>query len=347
MKKEIILISLVFGAILILGGFFYLKKPLQIEPPSEKTECQFEIKEVYFKESDDPQNPILIIKGIVGPFGFHKYKIHFPPQEKTAQGIGPIEVGREEPCNDEKMCKPLDPCQQFQTQDFIARSYPDNVPEFGKSYFAKITFYLNNGTEKNWEGEVDWEKISGGKREVPMTRGTSEIGEASVSFPAQPSPSALDLAIQNVWVPSFMCNVIWGYRVFVDYKFHGDFPAVYTPTGRISYTLTDPQSITISGISPGVHHVRIVPLGIFYSPNLVTTDGRRYAFKKTAPNVFVWAWVDNKGNPISEWQPLSEIPKEYGDIGWPGYYVIHSPVFDGDVQFKKTGGGGGGGGLIQ
>jgi|GEM_PF-2164113 len=117
--------------------------------------CNFEIKEVYFMETDDPTHVMLIIKGTVGPSGFHKYVIHFPPQTNTAQGIGPVEVGSDEPCREER-CKPLNPCQEYRTQDFIARSYPDNVPEFGKVYYGKVTFYLNDGSVKTWEGNLGW-----------------------------------------------------------------------------------------------------------------------------------------------------------------------------------------------
>jgi hypothetical protein len=86
---------------------------------------------------------------------------------------------------------------------------------------------------------------------------------------------------------------------------------------------------------------------MFFSPNLVTTDGRRYAFKKTGPTTFLWAWVDNKGNPISPWSPLSEIPQGYG-MTYPGYYLVNRTVFSDYIQVKKSsGGGGGGGGLVE
>jgi hypothetical protein len=121
----------------------------------ESDSCNFEIKEVYFRETDDPSNPMLIVKGVIGPSGFHKYVMHFPPQVNTAQGIGPIEVGTDEPCKEER-CRPLNPCQEFITQDFVARSYPDNVPEFGKSYYVELTFYLNDGSSSTWRGNVGW-----------------------------------------------------------------------------------------------------------------------------------------------------------------------------------------------
>jgi hypothetical protein len=81
--------------------------------------------------------------------------MHFPPQVNTAQGIGPIEVGTDEACKEER-CRPLNPCQEFITQDFVARSYPDNVPEFGKSYYGELTFYLNDGSSSTWRGNVGW-----------------------------------------------------------------------------------------------------------------------------------------------------------------------------------------------
>ncbi|MEM0203922.1 MAG: hypothetical protein QXO16_08585 [Archaeoglobaceae archaeon] len=194
----------------------------------------------------------------------------------------------------------------------------------------------------SWKGEQP-AGIAGNK--TITTRGAN-TGQAVVSFPARPSMQSWEEELHNEWVPSFQCSVIWGYRVFVDNDFYGDFPAVYSPVGTNAYILTDPQSVTISA-PVGSHFVEIFPLGIFYSPNLVTVDGKRYAFKKTGPDVFLWAWVDNKGNPTSPWSPLSEIPQSYGHINWPGYYFIHRAVFSGWVQVNKTGGGGGGGGLIQ
>lgn len=118
--------------------------------------CDFEISEVYLSETEDVNYVLLTIKGVIGPNGFYKYVIHFPPQAGTDQGIGPIEVGEDEPCRDEKRCKPLDSCQKFIIREFIARSYPDNVPEFGKSYYATINFYLNDDTVERWEGKVNW-----------------------------------------------------------------------------------------------------------------------------------------------------------------------------------------------
>ncbi len=136
-------------------AFLFCVTPESSDSGKGAVSCNFEIGEVYFKETDDPSQVLLIIKGIVGPSGFYKYVIHFPPQTNTAQGIGPVEVGGDEPCREER-CKPLNPCQEYRTQDFIARSYPDNVPEFGKVYYGKVTFYLNNGEVKTWEGNVGW-----------------------------------------------------------------------------------------------------------------------------------------------------------------------------------------------
>lgn len=227
------------------------------------------------------------------------------------------------------------------------------LKDYGKKIFiffsllilvGLIIFLVINKKEK---------QIEDFKKEVPMTvRGTTSLntgsGEATVSFPAKPSMPSWEEELQSEWVPSFESSVVWGYRVLVNHNFYGDFPAVYTPVGANAYTLTDPQSLTISGFSPGTYFVEIYPLGIFFSPNLVTTDGRRYAFKKTGANIFLWAWVDSKGNPTSPWQSLSEIPKNYGSISWPGYYFINRTVFSGYVEIKRTGGGGGGGGgLIQ
>lgn len=134
---------------------------------------------------------------------------------------------------------PSDPCYEFVLQEFIARSYPDNIPEFGVKYFGKITFLFNDGSERVWQGEVDWKKTE--------------------AFPS----------------------------------------------------------------------------GMFFSPNLVTTDGRRYAFKKTGTNVFLWVWIDNKGNQISPWSLLTEIPQGYG-MSYPGYYFIDRSVFSGYVELKKS-----------
>ncbi|MEM5831363.1 MAG: hypothetical protein QXO40_04125, partial [Candidatus Aenigmatarchaeota archaeon] len=57
------LIGLIVLIVLGFGSFFFLKKSFSpITPQLKETpqkECQFEIKEVYFKEGDDPQSPIL------------------------------------------------------------------------------------------------------------------------------------------------------------------------------------------------------------------------------------------------------------------------------------------------
>lgn len=364
-NKNLLLIGIalfVLLAILAAAGYFFFLATNATEEKSENKNnqnCSFEIKEVYLEESEYPDSPLLKIRGIVGPDGFYKYIIYFPPQEKTAQGIGPIEVGGNVSCSKEE-CKPLNPCQEFITQDFIARSYPDNVPEYGVKYFAKIIFYLNNKTEKIWEGEVDWKASQQGekknqneteKRGAVTAPQTTATGQAVVSFPARPNMSSWEQELQNEWVPSFIANIIWGYRVYVNDNFYGDFPAVYTPVGANAYVLTDPQSITLSNLSPGTYYVKIFPLAMYYSPNLVDNYGRRYAFNKTGPSIFLWAWVDRNGNPTSSWQPLSEIPKDYQEnigINYPGYYLIHNTVFSDYVQVKKSsGGGGGGGGLIQ
>ncbi|MCS7143506.1 MAG: hypothetical protein NZ879_00610 [Archaeoglobaceae archaeon] len=151
-----------FGIVSIVGiliafTLIYCATPNQTSSSEQKPiqNCNFEIKEVYFKETDNPNEVLLVITGIAGSEGFYKYVIHFPPQTSAPQGIGPIEVGEEKPCREER-CKPLNPCQQFFTKDLVARSYPDNVPEFGKSYSAEITFYLNDGSLEKWEGRVDW-----------------------------------------------------------------------------------------------------------------------------------------------------------------------------------------------
>lgn len=178
---------------------------------------------------------------------------------------------------------------------------------------------------------------------LPYSLAQAESGEVVVSFPAIPSLPSWELELHNEWVPSFTCAIIWGYRVFVNGNFFGDFPAVYTPKQKVNYVLTDPQSITIKGLVAGQHYqVEIYPLGIYYSPNLVTNDGRRYAIKKTGPNVFLWAWVDAKGNPTSPWSAMQPLP-DSSNLSYPGYFLIHKAVWSGKVQAKKSGGGGGGG----
>ncbi len=340
---------------IVLVGFFGLKsqrlskeKPPETgETPSVPQKISLSVLDVYLSESEDPSTVYLNMrvkwqpaKGIGAP----SCDIYFPAQEGMEQGIGPIENGCNfvVPLNDKEDA----PVKEAILKEEIARSYyPDHVaPEFGKEYFAKIKFYWSFGNLQEWEGKVGWKKSSNEKKEVPMTKGTtSGTGQATVSFSARPSMPSWEEELHNEWVPSFQCSVIWGYRVLVNNNFYGDFPAVYTPVAANAYILTDPQSITLR-LSPGTYYVEIFPLGIFYSPNLVTTDGRRYAFKKTSPDIFLWAWIDNKGNPTSPWQSLSEIPKSYGSISWPGYYFINRAVFSNWVEVKTTGGGGGGGG---
>lgn len=118
----------------------------------------FQIEKVYFSETNEPNNILLNIKVKRNKIAEYKYEIHFPPQEGAPQGIGPIEAESAKPAQfqEEVVTTP-----ESLIQEFIARSYPDNdnVPEFGKSYFCKIKFYLTNGKEYTWEGNVGWEKV--------------------------------------------------------------------------------------------------------------------------------------------------------------------------------------------
>ncbi|MEM0203244.1 MAG: hypothetical protein QXO16_04595 [Archaeoglobaceae archaeon] len=145
-----------FGGVMIVVLLTFGVLFCVAEKPESK-KCDFEMREVYFSETNDSNSVLLTIKGVVGQSGFYKYVIHFPSQQGAPQGIGPIEVGRDEPCKNES-CKPSNSCQEFQVKEFVARSYPDNVPEFGKSYYAVITFYLNDGSERKWQGSVSWKK---------------------------------------------------------------------------------------------------------------------------------------------------------------------------------------------
>ena len=307
MKKIFFIVPIVL--LIVLVGFFGLKSqrlPKEKPPETGQTpqKVSLSILDVYLTESEN-QNIVYLnmrvkwqpAKGIGAP----SCDIYFPPQEGMDQGIGPIENGCNfvVPLNDKEDA----PVKEAILKEEIARSYyQDHVaPEFGKEYFVKIKFYWSFGNLQEWEGKVGWKKSSGQEKVPMITKGTTGTGEATVSFSARPSMSSWEEELHNEWVPSFQCSVIWGYRALVNHNFYGDFPAVYTSFGANAYILTDPQSITLR-ISPGTYYVKIFPLGIFYSPNLVTTDGRRYAFKKTGSDVFLWAWIDNKGNPISPWK---------------------------------------------
>ncbi len=169
-------------------------------------------------------------------------------------------------------------------------------------------------------------------------------GEAVVTFPAYPETSPWEEELRREWVPDIVCDLIWGYRVYLNGNFFGDWPAVYTPTGSSSYTLQSPQSITLQGLTPGQYYdVEIYPLGIYFSPNLVTPNGKRYAYRKNGATDWSWAWVDGNGNPTSAWSPLQPLP-ETAEINNPGYFFKYKLLWSGRVQARKSGGGGGGGG---
>jgi hypothetical protein len=173
-------------------------------------------------------------------------------------------------------------------------------------------------------------------------------GVITLTFPAIPTLSPVEEAIQQLFVPDIAGRLIWGYRVKLNGQFIGDWPAVYTPTGVNSYTLSNPQSISLSNLVPGQYYnIEVYPLGIYYGPNLVTNDGRRYVIAKFGPNNFVWAWADNQGRPTSAWSVFQEIPSWYQGLNYPGYFFIHHAVFEGRVQAKKVGSGGGGGRRFQ
>ncbi|GEM_PF-1745165 len=310
----------------------------------------FRVSAVYFSETQNPMEVLLNIKIHSAGKAVWRYEIYFPPQAGTDQGIGPIEVEAGSPPTEFR--PKVEVPEEVLIQEFIARSYPDNVPEFGKSYFGKINFYLTDGTVREWGGRVGWSEQAAlltpspvpSKEDIPTAPMAGGAGEIVVGFPAVPALSSWEQELVNEWVPSFVCSIIWGYRVYLNGNFWGDYPAVYTPVSNIGYTLTDPQSLTISGLTAGSYYqVDIYPLGIYFSPNLVTPDGRRYAYKKTGPSVFVWAWIDAKGNPTSPWSPLPSL-REDQSINNPGYFFIYKGVFSGRVEAKRSGGGGGGGG---
>ncbi len=258
-------------ALVVFSAFGVLFCVAEKSSVSELKRCEFEIREVYFNETKDPNHVMLTINGTVGQSGFYKYVIHFPPQQGTSQGIGPIEVGRDEPCKNES-CKPLNSCQEFQIKEFIARSYPDNVPEFGKSYFAVITFYLNDGSERKWQGSVEWKK-TGSKITVKAVPGS-----ATLSFsPFNPVDINTNLGfseghaggLQFLYIP--VTQLVWGYRVYLDFEgyagdpkanglignswkrdpnypnlYYRDFKAEYTLMSSGYYVQSDPHQLTLT-----------------------------------------------------------------------------------------------------
>jgi hypothetical protein len=155
------LILILISALILGGGLTILKfqkKNSQNENFSnvpENSAPYFNIEKVYFSETSEPNNVLLNIKIKKNKIAYYKYEIHFPPQKEAPQGIGPIEAEFAEP---DKFQGEATTTSETLIQEFIARNYPDNVPEFGKNYFCKIKFYLTNGKELNWEGNVGWEK---------------------------------------------------------------------------------------------------------------------------------------------------------------------------------------------
>jgi len=158
-------IALIIFLIFLIGGVFAfweiqkfgkVSKPEKEKPTQEKTSPYFLVEKVYFTETEDPNTVLLNIKIKKHKIAYYKYEIHFPPQEGTAQGIGPIEV--EFGVQSTEFKGEVTTTPETLIQESIARSYPDNVPEFGKSYFCKIKFYLTNGKEYTWEGNVGWGK---------------------------------------------------------------------------------------------------------------------------------------------------------------------------------------------
>jgi hypothetical protein len=156
MPKNLTIILIIL--ILIIGGLIFLNFQNKISQPKTKTETQkttpyFIVEKVYFTETEDLNTVLLNIKLKKNKIAHYKYEIYFPPQEGAPQGIGPIEAEFGKP---EKFQEEVTTTQEELIREFIARSYPDNVPKFGKSYFCKIKFYLTNGKELNWEGNVGW-----------------------------------------------------------------------------------------------------------------------------------------------------------------------------------------------
>ena len=358
MKKTFIYTTLIIFCVAILAmvGFSFLgkKKTNEVSKPIESKK-EFRLEKIYFSETEDPNDVLLNIKITSGKKGVWRYEIYFPPQEGLAQGIGPIEVDNGAKPTEFK--PEVEVPEEVLIQEQIARSYPEGAPEFGKSYFGKIKLYLTDGNTKEWEGKVDWEKIKGGeegakKGQIMGFQGSSSPkvsagtgnGEITASFPATTPDSPTWQALQKTWVPDLTGAMIWGYEVRVNGNHVADWPAVYTPSGVNSYTLTDPQSLTITGLVPGNYYlIEIYPLGVWTSFNLVTPEGKRYLIAKFGPNNFSWAWSDAKGQPISPWSPLSRLPAG-AEINNPGYFEEYKLLWSARLQAKRSGGGGGGGG---
>ncbi|MCR4394821.1 MAG: DUF4338 domain-containing protein, partial [Dehalococcoidales bacterium] len=290
----------------------------------------FGVKDIFFSETDNPNEVLLTITLKTAGRIIYQYEIYFPPQAGMSQAIGPLEVQLGKPGKDDKI---LYVPEEVSFKEYIARSYPDNHPEFARDYAVKLKFYLADGTEREWLGRVGWQKaaqtIQAGQPEKSGTitsRSTGGNAEMTLSFPSLPNLPSWELELQREWVPELVSALIWGYEVYLNYNFYGDYPAVYTPKGTNSYTLTDPQSLTIRGLAPGSYYVDIYPLGIYFSPNLVTPGGKRYAYAKLGIDNFSWAWIDQNGRPISSWAPLSRLP-ETSDVNNPGYFFIYKSVF--------------------
>jgi len=166
-KQNFKIIIFILGIALLTGGAFWVLKKQGInsnnsnnqnQPSENQSTPFFKVKAVYFTETEDPTNVLLNIEveqNKITPTG---YTIYFPPQTGTSQGIGPIEVGGK--LSPSEFKKEVTTISQATLQEFVARSHPDNVPEFGKNYFCKINFYLTNGQEYKWEDQVGWGKTN-------------------------------------------------------------------------------------------------------------------------------------------------------------------------------------------
>ncbi|AEH51456.1 hypothetical protein [Pseudothermotoga thermarum] len=175
-----------------------------------------------------------------------------------------------------------------------------------------------------------------------MAQGEDE-GILTVSLEAKRiSGGSVSDAIEKAIVPEFCARLIWGFDVEIWDSSQQKLiksetvPAVYVPAkDYYGYEMISPQSFTISQLVAGqTYHVRVFPLCVYVSPNLVDKYGRKYTYGIVGSHIY-FRYMDS-----TEWQPVRELPQGY-DISNPGYFLCHVIYWEGDIQATKRGKGAG------
>ncbi|MDI6632174.1 MAG: stalk domain-containing protein [Bacillota bacterium] len=241
----------------------------------------------------------------------------------------------------------------------------DVAPEIRNSRLCLPARYVAEGFGYQVKWEANTQNIivtSAGSRGETTT--SSSSGAATIQF-APYSPVDLNGntgfveghagGIQFTYLP--VQQVVWGYRVYIDYPappgnqweqdpdgdgYYCDFKAHYSPVGYTgAYREPDPQSLVLEGLTPGTqYHYKVLPLCITNkAPWNLDKNGKafQYGFIGSADLSFIWVYTDH-----SDWGVV------IGPGGEPekGYYLVHYLVAEGTVTAQRAGGGGGGGGHV-